>query len=114
MNYNPYRETFEAKVYQAQKALDAANAELAAFESRAENWLFDTLYEAGGLEEVLLGRAAEDCEGSYNVGDEEYRQECLIAGKKYVAVLYDIEYNRHDKRYYYLDGHEFRIDEVNE
>lgn len=58
----------------------------------AKAWIYERLYE----------QATEDCEGSYNCGNEEYKQKFMVAGKTYEATM-TLEYNRHDKTYYYID-----------
>ena len=40
--------------------------------------------------------------------EDVYEQEFMVGDVVYVATL-KCEYNRHDKRYYYLDGQEFSI-----
>ncbi|EJO27457.1 hypothetical protein QWC_31731 [Achromobacter marplatensis] len=65
----------------------------------------------GEVEEMLRGRAHEDCEGSYNCGAEVYDQEFMVDGVKYVGTL-KCEYNRHDKTYYYLEEAEFSVEKV--
>lgn len=105
------KEDLEAAVKAAKNALAFAESELAAFEQSPENYRYESLDDAGELEYELGDRAGEDCEGSFNVGNDEYRQEFYVGDKKYVAILYDIFYNRHDKRYYYIDGSKFRIED---
>lgn len=92
----------QANVAVAQKALDD-------FESLAENNVYASMEEAGVLEEILAGRAFEDCEGSYNCGSPIYEQEFMVDGIVYVATL-EVKYNRHDKTYYYIDSREFKIE----
>lgn len=105
------RKQLEANVAAAKAALEAAEGALAAFVMRPENWRFESIDEAGKLEYALLDRAHEDCEGSHNCGDDEYRQECFVGDRLHVAIL-TVEYNRHDKTYYYVDGHDFRVEEA--
>jgi hypothetical protein len=105
------KEDLEAAVNSARNALAFAEKELLEFERSPNNFRFDNLDDAFELEWELRDRASEDCEGSYNVGDDEYRQEFYIDDKKYTAVLFNIEYNRHDKRYYYVDYAKFRIED---
>jgi hypothetical protein len=105
------RNQLEQNVTVARAALEAAEGALAAFDARPDNWRFESVDNAGRLEEVLLDRASDDCEGSHNCGDDEYRQQFYVGDKLHVAIL-TVEYNRHDKTYYYIDGHDFRIEEV--
>ena len=61
--------------------------------------------------DVLGAMASEDCEGSFNCGSPEYHRHFMLEGSNvvYVAVL-DVEYNRHDKQYYYVEDSEFRVE----
>lgn len=105
------REDLVAAVKSAKLALAFAESELTEFDEAPENNRYATLDDAYELEEVLRDRAYEDCQGAYNVGDSEYRQEFFVGDKRYIAIA-EVEYNRHDKTYYYIDGFEFRIEEV--
>lgn len=97
------REDFTIAIGVAQKLLDKAKSDLAAFDAKAENNVFESLAKAEGvLEDKLRDRAAADCEGSYNCGAPEYVQEFMVGGVKYVGTL-KVEYNRHDKTYYYIE-----------
>lgn len=91
--------------------LAAAEGALEAFDEAPENNQYDTLEDAGELEDILLEKAGKDCEGSYNCGCESYEREFIVQGKHYLAIL-DVEYNRHDKTYYYVEEYKFRIEEV--
>lgn len=97
----------EAAVSTAQTALNLAQQALEAFNDAPENNQFDDLSDAlGAIEEKLLETASGDCEGSYNFGLPKYTQEFIVNGTRYVGTL-TVEYNRHDKTYYYVDEHEF-------
>lgn len=101
------KQTLIDDVKAAQAALTKAQAALANFDALAENNVFASLDEAiGVIEDKLLSQASNDCEGSYNCGDETYSQEFIVDGQHYVGTLH-CEYNRHDKTYYYVDSHEF-------
>lgn len=89
-------------------ALSKAQNDLIEWDQAIENNVYDSVEAAGILEDVLLDRARNDCEGSYNCGEEFYTQDFLVDEVAYRAVL-KCEYNRHDKTYYYVDGHKFRI-----
>lgn len=102
------RETLKAEINIAQKALEAAKQAYDDFDQAAENNVFPTLKAAESLEDVLANRAFQDCEGAGNCGSPSYEQEFIVDGVVYVATL-EVEYNRHDKTYYYLDGQEFSI-----
>lgn len=101
------KEELQTTVTQAEAALTAAKAELEAFDGLPENNVFPTLEDAEGeLEDRLRGQAHADCEGSYNCGADEYTQEFIVDGKHYMGTL-SVEYDRHDKTYYYIDRARF-------
>lgn len=96
----------------AKAAHDAAVKALSDFENDPTQHVYASLDEAEGyLEETLRDRAHADCEGSYNCGDDEYRQGFYVDGVEYVAIA-SVEYNRHDKTYYYVDGFDLKIEKV--
>ena len=106
------RKELEAVVEQCTQALLEANIQLAKFDDLAENNVFATLEEAEcKINELLDNRASADCEGSYNCGNDEYRQEFIVNNVKYVGIA-TYEYNRHDKTYYYIDQSDFRVEEL--
>jgi hypothetical protein len=101
------KEELQQAIEVAKKNLAAAETALADFISAPENNVFDSLEDAvETIENRLRGQAGEDCEGSYNCGSDEYEQEFIVNGIRYLGTL-QCEYNRHDKTYYYLDGAEF-------
>ena len=69
--------------------------------------LNDALYI---VEDLLSDRASEDCGDGY-YGSEEYNQEFSVNDVKYIGTLVPF-FNRHDKRFYYLDGQEFNYKEI--
>jgi DNA helicase IV len=102
----------ELKVKQAQAALDEAVKTLEEAKSLPENNVFDDLeFASAKIEDTLLDKASEDCEGAYNCGLEQYTQLFYVQGELYKGIL-KVEYNRHDKTYYYVDGHDFKIEKV--
>lgn len=109
---NQKRESFLLEVKLAELLVVKAKNNLATFDALAENNLYET-YEFAQFQmrHILYERAFEDCEGAGNCGLDEYRQEFLVDGVKYVAIM-TVEYNRHNKTYYYIDGTEFRIESV--
>ena len=115
MKYNNYqtqkREELKAYISSAQLVLDEANAALVAFDEALENNVYESLEDAEELEEVLLELAYKDCEGSNCRGSPVYEREFLVGSTKYCATL-EVEYNRHDKTYYYVDDSTFTIKEV--
>lgn len=95
-------ETAKAQLIEAEQAL-------AEFEAAPEQNVFASLDEAEGvLEDRMRGFAFDDCQGAHNVGQDEYEQEFIVDGERYLATL-ECEYNRHDKMYYYLDGADFSV-----
>lgn len=106
------KEQLEAAVKVAEKDLAAAKFALEFYLDSPENNTFEDLEEAREeIEYKLCEKAGEDCEGSYNCGAEVYEQEFIVQGIHYLGTLY-CEYNRHDKTYYYLDGHKFKYEEI--
>lgn len=69
--------------------------------------VYKTLEEA--LEEerdAHYEEAAEDCEGSHNIGADYYETLVYITDEsKYYNIKTKFEYNRHDKQYYYIDNY---------
>ena len=80
---------------------------------RIENNVYSSIEEATELEGTLSAYAHADCEGSYNCGSSSYSREFMVGEDRYVAKLENIEYNRHDKTYYFVDGYDFNIYPVN-
>ena len=105
-------ESLEAKRNSLSQELKIVEADIAEFIGDPINNVFESLEWA---ESVLYNRMEQDasnaCEGSYNWGCDEYIQEFSVDGKKYLATA-TVEYNRHDKTYYYVDGFEFNIKEL--
>jgi nicotinamide phosphoribosyltransferase len=65
-------------------------------------YYFKTMEEAlGFFEEYLHEESSEAC-GDQCLGDDVYEEEFCVDGKFY-KVKATVEYNRHDKRYYYVD-----------
>lgn len=101
------KQELQAAVKSAAMILAAAEVALAAFEAQAENNVFETLPKAlSAVEDKLLGQANQDCQGAHNCGADHYEQEFIVDGVRYLGTL-TVEYNRHDKTYYYIDGSDF-------
>lgn len=99
-----------AAVKDAAAVLEAAQIALETFVRAPDNNIFQSLPEAEGiLYEMLRDRAAADCEGSYNCGASEYRQGFFVTGKQWWAIA-TVEYNRHDKTYYYVEEFDLKIE----
>lgn len=98
-----------AAIEAAKATLDDAQKALSDFEQKAENNVFATMEEAERkIEMELFDQARNDCEGSHNCGADHYDQEFIVDGVVYVGTL-TVEYNRHDKKYYYVDESEFSV-----
>lgn len=96
----------------AKDAFETATALVEEAEALPENNVYLTLEEASyKVEDKLEIQAFNDCEGAGECGLEQYRQLFIVGDKTYVGIL-NVEYNRHDKNYYYVDGSEFRVEEV--
>ena len=96
----------------AEEVLSARKAALAAFDEAPENNVFDNLQDAlDTIEGKLYDLAHQDCKGSYNCGNEFYTQKFIVDGVVYEGTLH-VEYNRHDKTYYYVDETQFTYEEI--
>jgi hypothetical protein len=106
------KEELEQAVESAKTALRRAEDALLEWSDRPENNVFATMKEAeSAIEDALLSMAADDCEGAYNCGADSYSRGFMVDGKTYIGTL-TCEYNRHDKTYYYIDGHTFTVTEA--
>jgi hypothetical protein len=103
------KEKLTADVAAARLVLDSANKALFDFERSPENNTFLTVANAESvLEDRLRDWAFEDCEGAGNCGLDKYTQEFIVGDMHYIATL-TVEYNRHDKTYYYIDETDFTV-----
>lgn len=101
------RESLKAIVKNAEHILTLAQRDLAIFDAKAENNVFDTLDNAEyQLEDQMRDEASDACAGAGNMGCDEYTQRFMVGGIAYIATL-TVEYNRHDKTYYYVDSTNF-------
>lgn len=92
--------------------LAAAQQVLQDFDDLPENNIFDDFEKGCWLVEAKLeGKASDACEGSHCYGLDHYEQEFIVNGVHYLGEL-SVEYNRHDKTYYYVDGTEFTVTEI--
>ena len=101
-------EDLKLDVNLARQALAQAEAALVEYEQRAEHFNYATLDDAEGLRDILRRRAQADCEMAGESGMEQYEQQCYIDGVLHKAVL-TVEYNRHDRTYYYVDRVSLKI-----
>lgn len=105
-------ESLEAKRNSLSQELKIVEVEIEAFIGDPINNVFESLEKAKrALYNRLSDYAENACEGRYNYGCDEYIQEFSVDGKKYLATA-TVEYNRHDKTYYYVDGFQFNIKEL--
>jgi hypothetical protein len=106
------KEELQAAVESTKAAHVSAVKDLEAFERDPKNNVFESLEDAQvTLEESMRDIASADCEGSHNCGAPEYRQGFFVGGIEYVAIA-NVEYNRHDKTYYYVEEFDFRTEPV--
>ena len=97
------REQLVEAIAAQQQVLDRLNEQLAEYDSAPERHVYSSLEEAEyEIEDFLREKAAEDCEGSYNCGSDYYEQEFIVDGLRYIGRI-DVEYNRHDKTYYFIE-----------
>jgi hypothetical protein len=105
-------ESLRVAVEVAEATLSDAYRALEAESTKAEYFVYANHEDAeDALYEILDSRAFHDCEGAGNVGQPEYRQEYIVDGNKFVGIL-EVEYNRHDKTYYYIDDRKYRYEPV--
>jgi len=104
-----YKQDRLDKIHQLEAEIAKLMQEINQFESLPENNVYASLDDACRLEDVLQHRAHEDCEGSYSCGAPEYTQDFMVDGLVYTEKL-TVEYNRHDKTYYYIDNSDFSIE----
>ena len=103
----PTRKELENTLSAALKAVESAKSDLRAFDTAAENNVYPSLEDAEyEVTEKLLEIASDDCEGAHSVGAPKYTAEFMVDGVTHIGTL-KVEYNRHDKTYYYVDGHKF-------
>lgn len=99
-------EVLERNVSAARAALALAELELSEYKLAPERNQFETVEEAmESLSDVALSEAT-DCCGHHQMGDDRYAYRCFVGGEPHTVVI-DVEYNRHDKQWYYVD--EWRV-----
>ena len=99
----PTREELQSAVSKAEKALASAKAALLAFDTAPPNNNFASLEAAEDeLTERLADAAADACDAPGCFGDDKYVAEFTVDGVAYIGTL-EVEYNRHDKKYYYVE-----------
>jgi len=101
-----------ADIASARREIKRAKEAIRDLEGEASNNVYDSIEDAEScIEEALNEKASSDCEGSYNCGLDTYEQMFMVDGAVYQARLH-VDYNRHDKRYYYVDGTTFETVKV--
>ena len=103
-----------AEIATHQKAIATLEQSLVDFDSLIENNQYDSHRAA---EKFIEGRfsniASNQCEGSYNCGDDQFQQRYQLTGNPNVfEATVKFEYNRHDKTYYYIDGTDYSYVEL--
>jgi hypothetical protein len=111
---NDQTKLLKDRVQVAKAQLRRAKADLEAAEALPKNNVFESLEEAEDeLYEKLEDKANNDCEGAHNCGAREYIQLFYVDKTLYKAIA-TVEYNRHDKTYYYVDEFDFKIERAQE
>lgn len=101
------KEELLLNVKAAADALVEAQLALEEFEDHADNHVYESLEQAEAcVSNHLEVKAHDACEGSHRFGQNEYTQEFIVDDMHYIGTL-TVEYNRHDKKYYYVDVTEF-------
>jgi hypothetical protein len=100
----PTKQELLDNIKEAKILLNNAEYALEVFEDSLENNTFTDMQKAEyTVYDRLEDKARKACEGSYCYGDSEYVQEFIVNGVHYIGTL-SVDYNRHDKTYYYVDG----------
>lgn len=97
---------FKQSVSELRLKIAELEKEIKTLESDICNFQFETHVDAEYVICDLLYQIADDaCEGSHNCGASEYIQPYQLIGDSNVYYgKITVEYNRHDKTYYYVDG----------
>lgn len=112
MNSNEKLQELQQNIVDRAKELELAKQALCTFNDSPERNVYESLEDAEySISEKLKGYATEACEGSYKRGNLKYKQEFSVSDKKYLATM-TFEYNRHDKKYYYIDASEYSYKEI--
>lgn len=102
----------EDQIKGVEVALKQLNEALSTELKKPENNMFEDLdFASAKIEGMLYARASNDCEGSYNCGLDTYEQYFMVGPDTYKGIL-KVEYSRHDKTYYYIDGTDFKIERI--
>lgn len=102
-------EELKQNVFNAEKSLEEAKRILLEYEASPEMNTFEAVDNAiCKICDKLLSKAAEDCEGSYNCGNDEYSQDFYVDNEKY-TIKVQMDYGRHNKTYYYVCSSSFSM-----
>jgi hypothetical protein len=63
------------------------------------------------LHDIISDIASNACEGSRNFGRHEYKFTFKVGNKRYAGTA-KVDYNRHDKKYYYVEDVEIDYEEI--
>jgi len=106
--------TTQNKINELTQELQKLEQELIHLQALPENNKFSDMKVAERAIEAKLEVEAEmDCEGKYNCGNPQYTQEFYVNDVLYIGIL-DVEYNRHDKTYYYVEESTFTVKKLGE
>lgn len=82
--------------------LAALHRQLVDIDTAPENHRYESLEIAEDrLHDLLYQEACDSC-GDGEYGEDELKQKFYVGEQMYEAVL-SVEYNRHDKRFYYVE-----------
>lgn len=86
------------KIAELEKEIETLESDVCNFQFETHEAAADILYS------LLRDEASNDCEGSHNCGANEYTQPYQLIGDSTVYHgKITVQYNRHDKIYYYVD-----------
>jgi hypothetical protein len=106
------REQLVLSIKSAEQALKAAKTDLEAFDDAPEQNRFGSLEKAEEiLTERLDERARDACEGAGKRGASAYKCRFTVGDVAYIGTV-KIDYNRHDKTYYFVDEVSFSYEIV--
>lgn len=105
------RARLEAQLVGLREQWTAVEKQINKLDNNILNYVFSTVKEAVvELEDELYERAADETGDGYH-GSDEYTQEFIVDGILYEFKM-QFEYNRHDKRFYYIDHRSFDYSEI--
>jgi hypothetical protein len=100
--------------------VDEADKQLRYFQQCQENHLLSEDYlnfEEGTenigdwLHDIISDIASNACEGSHKFGRDEYTFKFKVGDKRYAGTA-KVDYNRHDKTYYYVEDVEIKYEGI--